>query len=232
MRRAARLLRGGDLVEHLRVVAREHRAAVDDHVDLVGPELHGAAHVRELHVERRLPARERRGDARHLHGRAGERLLRDRARGSDTRTPRRRARCDGSLVERRERLAAHLPDLAGRVLPLERRQVHHPDRELEPGDLRRLLQRPLAERRRPLLDRDLVDRRGRRIEERIRRRPRARPVAGQRRTRELTRATLAEGMSLLPLLGRVEPYGLRRRSPRPWRACGGDGRPRPASSGA
>ena len=36
VRVAARLLHADDLVEHLRVAAREERAAVDDHVDLVG----------------------------------------------------------------------------------------------------------------------------------------------------------------------------------------------------
>ena len=49
------LLHLDDLVVDLRVAPGEERAAVDDHVDLVGAELDGLAYVRELHVERRLP---------------------------------------------------------------------------------------------------------------------------------------------------------------------------------
>ena len=56
------------------------------------------------------------------------------------------------------RLRAQRPDLARRVLPLERREIHHPDREVERPQLRRLLDRPLLERVDPLLDADLVDR--------------------------------------------------------------------------
>ena len=193
MRRAARLLRRRDLVEDLRVVAGEHRAAVDDHVDLVGPELDRAAHVGELHVERRLPARERGGDARDLDARPGERLLRD---GHEVRIDAdRRARPDGRVaVERRERLrgtsAAPCPAVS---FPSSVVRSIIAMASLSPATFAAFLMRALAERRRALLDGDLVDRRGRRIEERIRRRPRARPVAGQRDSCELTRATLAEG---------------------------------------
>ena len=67
-----------DLVEDLRVAAREERAAVDHHVDLVGAERDGLADVLEL--DRRAAtgpdgnAVATRGD---LHARAGEPLLRD-----------------------------------------------------------------------------------------------------------------------------------------------------------
>ena len=50
-----------DLVVDLRVAAREERAAVDHHVDLVGAQLDRAPRPRaSLSVERRLPGRERR----------------------------------------------------------------------------------------------------------------------------------------------------------------------------
>ena len=50
VRVAARLLHAHDLVVDLRVAAGEERAAVDHHVDLVGAELDGPAHVVELHA--------------------------------------------------------------------------------------------------------------------------------------------------------------------------------------
>ena len=97
------------------------------------------------------------GDAGDLHGRAPERLLglgdqrrvdADRGDGRDRRVARLRP----------HRLDAHRPDLARRVLPLERRQIHHRDREVERPHLRRLLDRAALERIDPLLDADLVDR--------------------------------------------------------------------------
>ena len=162
--RAAGLFRGGDLVEHLAVVAREHRAAVDDHVDLVGAELHRAPHVVELHGEGRLPARKRRGDARDLHARARERLLRGR---DEVRVDADR----GDGADRSDRASSgrsafwhSCRTLPGGVLPFERREVHHRDGELQAGDLRALLDGPLAERGDPLVDGDLVDRGRRGIE--------------------------------------------------------------------
>ena len=65
---------------------------------------------------------------------------------------------DGRVARlRTHRLDAHRPDLARRVLPLERRQVHHRDRELERPQLRRLLDRAPLEQIDPLLHPDLVD---------------------------------------------------------------------------
>ena len=55
------------------------------------------------------------------------------------------------------RLRAERRHLAGRVRPLERRQIHHPDRELERRELRPLLDRPLRELAGPRLERDRVD---------------------------------------------------------------------------
>ena len=61
---------------------------------------------------------------------------------------------DGSGRTALEQSAATLP---GRVGAFERRQVHHPDREVEREELGVLLDRALRERRRALLDPDLVD---------------------------------------------------------------------------
>ena len=58
MRAAARLLDAHDLVEHARVPAREKGAAVDHHVDLVGPGVDGLADVCDLERGRRLSGRE------------------------------------------------------------------------------------------------------------------------------------------------------------------------------
>ncbi len=66
-------------------------------------------------------------------------------------------------ADRRDRRHAHVGrigpdalrgqrrDLAGRVGSLERRQIHHPDGEIEREQLRLALDRALGERRRPLL---------------------------------------------------------------------------------
>src|SRR4029079_12293411 len=61
-----------DLVVDLRVAAGEEGAAVDHHVDLVGAESDRLANIGELHRERRLAGRERRGDRGDLDGRTTE----------------------------------------------------------------------------------------------------------------------------------------------------------------
>ena len=66
MRVAAGLLDVHDLVEDGPVITGQERAAVDDHVDLVGTGFHGLAGLGELDVEERLAGREARGDARDL----------------------------------------------------------------------------------------------------------------------------------------------------------------------
>ena len=55
--RAARtdLLHADDLVVHLCVAARQERASIDDHVDLVRACLDDLACLEQLHLERRLP---------------------------------------------------------------------------------------------------------------------------------------------------------------------------------
>jgi hypothetical protein len=53
VRVTAGILDRHDLVEHQPIVAGEEGAAVDDHVDLVGPRGHGLLGVDQLHVEAR-----------------------------------------------------------------------------------------------------------------------------------------------------------------------------------
>ena len=153
---AAGLLHLHDLVVDLGVAAGEEGAAVDHHVDLVGAELDRLAHVGELDRERRLAGRERGRDRRHLDRRAAEPRHggRDEVRIDADRRDRRDRRVDGVGADR---LRAQRRDLAGRVGALERRQVHHPDRELERLQLRLLLDRALRQRRRALFERDRVD---------------------------------------------------------------------------
>ena len=153
---AARLLDADDLVDDLRVAAGEERSAVDHHVDLVGTECDGLADILELHLDRRLSGREGGGHRGDLHGRAGQLLLRD---GNEIRVDadRRHGR-DGRVGRIRVHgLGAQGGDLARRVRALERRQIHHPDREVEGGELRTLLDRALRELARACLERDRVD---------------------------------------------------------------------------
>ena len=75
---AAGLAGGHDLVVHVEVGAGEEGAAVDDHVDLVGPGVDRGPHVGQLHVERRPARREGGGHGRHVHAETAERLDRHR----------------------------------------------------------------------------------------------------------------------------------------------------------
>ena len=111
VRVAARLLHADDLVEDLRVAAREERAAVDDHVDLVGAELDDGPRLGDLDLRRRLPGGERRRDGCDLHAAAREALLRDadEARVDADRRDRRHGAVDGI---RPHRLRAERSDLA------------------------------------------------------------------------------------------------------------------------
>ena len=76
MRVAAGVLDVDDLLEHRQVVAAQERAAVDDHVDLVGARLGGGPRLGELDVAERLARREAGRDRGDLDGRALERFLR------------------------------------------------------------------------------------------------------------------------------------------------------------
>ena len=85
---AAGLLHLDDLVVDLRVAAGEESAAVDHHVDLVGAQLDGCAHVGELHLEWRLARRELGRHRRNLDRRSRKTGSRRQGRGLGTRTPR------------------------------------------------------------------------------------------------------------------------------------------------
>ena len=156
MRGPAGLLHLDDLVVDLRVAAGEEGAAVDHHVDLVGAELDGLAHVGELDRERRLAGRERRRHRRHLHAGAVEPRLRG---GDEVRVDADGGNGRYGRIDRvgPQRLRAEGGDLAGRVGALERRQVHHPHGEVVRLQLRVLLDRALGERGGALLERDGVD---------------------------------------------------------------------------
>ncbi len=144
-----------DLLEDGGVVAGEERSAVDDHVDLVGARLDRGTRLGQLDVAERLAAGEPGRDAGDLHAAPLERLfgLRDQGRVDADRRDGRDGGITGLGVHP---LDAQRPDLARRVLPLEGRQVHHPDREVERPQLRRLLDRPSLERVDTCLDPDLV----------------------------------------------------------------------------
>ena len=157
VRLAARLLDAHDLVVDLGVAARQERAPVDHHVDLVGAHRHSVLDVAHLDVERRLSGGEVRRHAGDLHAGAAQLLLRGRH----------EVRVDADRGDARDvgvgrvgpdRLRAERGDLARRVLPLQRRQVAAADRELERPDLRLLLDAALRQLARARLDRDLVDR--------------------------------------------------------------------------
>ncbi len=157
VRDPARLLDADDLVDDLRVAAREERAPVDHHVDLVGAERHGIAHVCQLDVDRRLARRKRGRDGGDPHARAGEPPLGDAHEVRvDAHCRNGRDRAVGWVGV--DRLRAQRGDLAGRVGTLERRQIHHPDREVERRKLRALLDRSFRELPGAGLERDRVDR--------------------------------------------------------------------------
>ena len=126
----AGLADGDDLVVHVLVAAGEEGAAVDDHVDLVGPGLHGVLGVGELDVEGGAAAGERGGDGGHVDAAVAEGLLGDCDHvGVDADRGGRRARRVGGVgVHRLRGEGAHL---ARGVLALEGGQVDHPDRQVD-----------------------------------------------------------------------------------------------------
>ena len=135
MRRAAGFLRGGDFVEHFRVVAREEGAAVNDHVNFIRAIGHGAADFFELGAQRILAAGKSGGDGGDVHGRnVAEKFarvfyhVRINAHGGTAWHV--VFRFDGL-----ERLAAEIGDFAGRVLAFKRGEIAHAHGHLEPGHL-------------------------------------------------------------------------------------------------
>ena len=152
---AAGVLDRDDLVEHPLVVAGEEGAAVDDHVDLVGPGCNGVACIEELHGEAGSSARKGGCDGGDVHAVADHcpRCCHEIAVDAD--------RCDGGSgwIGRvgSQGLRAHRPDLAGGVHALEGGEVDHADREVDRPGLRRGLDRPRAEGCRAAGGPDLVD---------------------------------------------------------------------------
>ena len=127
---AAALLDRDDLVLHAGVVAGEKRLARDHHVDLVGAGGDRILGVAQFGLERHLAGGEAGGHRCRLHAAAVQRLFR---RGHE-----RWVDADGShggdLWHRRGRahaLGAQVPNLAGSVGALERRQVDHRHREAD-----------------------------------------------------------------------------------------------------
>ena len=145
-----------DLVEDPLVVAGEEGATVDDHVDLVGTGLHRVAGVGELDVQCGPAAGEGGGDRGDVDAAGAEHLLRGRDHvGVDAHGRGHRAGRVGRV--RVHRLGGEGADLAGGVLPLQRGQVDHPDREVDRELLGRGLDRAGAERGGTGLRADLVD---------------------------------------------------------------------------
>src|SRR4029450_11934270 len=118
--------------------------------------LGGGAGLGELDVAERLARREAGRDRGDLDGRAPEGVLRvlDERRVDAQRGDARDRRIAGL---RSDRLCGERPDLARRVLALERREVDHPDRQIEGPELRSFLDRALLQRVDPFVDADLVD---------------------------------------------------------------------------
>src|SRR5216683_3073750 len=156
VRGPACLLDGDDLLVDLLVVAGEKRAAVDHHVHLVRARRDRVLDLGNLHRGEALPGRERRGHGGHAHRAAAKVQLGVRyARRVDADGGHRR---DGGVARLGpDALGAKSRDLARGVRAFERGQVHAPDGEIERPQLRRLLDRTLGERRRPLLRPHLVN---------------------------------------------------------------------------
>ena len=114
------------------------------------------AHLVQLRLERRLPGRECGRDRCNLDARAFD--ARDR-RGNEVRVDADRG--DGRNVGiggiRPDRLRRQRRDLPWCVLALERREIHHPHRELEREHLGLALDRAFRERGCALFERDRVD---------------------------------------------------------------------------
>ena len=156
MRVAAGFLDGRDLVEYEAIVAGKERPARNHHVDLIGALVDGHARIFQFHVQRRLSARKRCRDRRDMNSAAFQRLARDahhrgiHAHGGDMRQA-------GHGIVQMHRFLAQLAHLAGRILPLQRRQIDHRQHHPERFDLGCLLDRPALEPGDALIHADFVD---------------------------------------------------------------------------
>ena len=114
---------------------------------------------------------------------------------------------------RAHRLDAQRPDLARRVLPLERGEIHHPDRQVERPQLRCLLDRAALQRIDPRVDPDLVD--GGDPSEQAAEgvAERARPGRPSARMSSSARSRASAVGTLVAVMGRG--YRYRREAPRP-----------------
>ena len=141
---AARLLDRRDLLEHRLEAAGQERAAVDHHVDLVGAGLHGQPGVGQLDLERGAARGERRGDRGDPDPGALQLLL---GHGGHVRVHAYRGGGGAVRVGRigPARLEAERTHLAWGVRALQRRQVDHPDGQVDARGLGRGLYRPGAE---------------------------------------------------------------------------------------
>lgn len=153
---AALRLDRGDLLVDLQVVAGEERAAVDDHVDLVGARGDGVRRVGQLHGERGAPGREGGGDRGDLDAGARDGGLGGGHHvGVDADGGGRRGRTVGRIGV--DGLGGERPDLARGVRAFERRQVDHGNGQVDGVGLRRGLDRAGAEGRGARLQADGID---------------------------------------------------------------------------
>jgi len=154
---AAGFLHGGDFVENADVIAGEERAAVDDHVDLVGAIGDGTAGFLKARAKRILSTRKA---GRHTGDADGGVLTEKLSRPSD------HIRINTDCGARRHfgfgfhglsRLATERGDLVGGVFAFEVGEVHHSHRHFQAGQLGGGLDAAFGEGGRALFDHHLVN---------------------------------------------------------------------------
>ena len=135
---SAGVLHRHNLVPDLRVVTREERATVNDHVNLIGARGDCVFRLFDLQVKPGPPARKRRSDRGNLHATPCERLL---CNGDKVRvaTEGSHGRNVSVAWVRACRFCGELTDLPWRVLPLQCGEITHADRKPQRPDLGRLL---------------------------------------------------------------------------------------------
>src|SRR2546423_3331894 len=156
MRFTTRFLGCGDFVENAVIIAGEKISAIDHHVDHVRAVVRRAAHFLKFQSQRHQPGWKGGRDRCDFDAGIPEKFFRE-ANHVRINANRGAGRNLVTRIEWKHRFATKEGDFSGRIFSFKRGQVHHRDRELEPGELGRGFYAALGKGASAFLDHDLID---------------------------------------------------------------------------